>query len=42
MKAVGCNKFVYNKVGKGVMFMPKLWHESISAGNGTVKIALFY
>ena len=24
------------------MFMSELWHESISAENGTVKIALFY
>ena len=38
MKIVGCNEFVYNEVGKGAMFMSKLWNESISADNGTLKL----
>ena len=42
MKIVGCNEFVYNEVGKGVMFMSMIWYESLSADDGTVKVALFY
>ena len=42
MKVVGGEDFEYNGIGKGVLFISELWHESISANDGTVKIALFY
>ena len=42
MKVVGDEVFEYDMVGKGVMFFSELWHESKSAEDGTVKMALFY
>ena len=42
MKVVGGKVFEYNKVGKRVLFIFELLHESISTEDGTVKIALFY
>ena len=42
MKVVGGEDFEYNGVGERVLFISELWHESISANDGTVKIALFY
>ncbi len=42
MKVVGDEEFKYDMVGKGVMFFLELWHESIYAQDGTVKMALFY
>ena len=42
MKVVGDEEFKYDMVGKGVMFFLELWHKSISAEDGTVKMALFY
>ena len=42
MKIVGGKVFKYSKVKQGVMYMSELWHESIYAEKGTVKIALFY
>ncbi len=42
MKVVGDVEFHYDLVGKGIMFFSELWHESISAEDGTVKMAWFY
>ncbi len=41
MKIVGGKEFKYTKEGQGVMFLSELWHESLHANEGTVKIALF-
>ena len=42
MKIVGGDVFKYTKVGQGVKFLSALWHESIFADQGTIKIALFF
>ena len=42
MKVVGDEEFKYDLVGKGIMFFSELWHESIHASEGTLKMALFY
>ena len=42
MKVVGDVEFHYDLVGKGIMFFSELWHESIHASEGTLKMALFY
>ena len=42
MKVVGGKDFEYDAVEKGVLFMSELWHESLSAEEGIVKISLFY
>ena len=39
MKIVGGDVFKYTKEGQGVMFLSELWHESLYAKEGTVKIA---
>ena len=42
MQIVGGKEFKYTKQGQGVMFLSELWHESLYAHEGTVKIAFFF
>ena len=42
MQILGGQKFTYSKKGQGVMFLSELWHESLYAHEGTVKMAFFF
>ena len=41
MQVAGYNNFIYNEIGSGAVFYSQLWHKSIYAEPGTIKISFF-